>query len=341
MSEQDLILDVRNLKKYFPIKEGLLRRVTGYIKAVDGVSFQLARKKTFGLVGESGCGKTTLMKSIIRAIDPTDGKVYFKPHDKSIDLARLNKDELHDLRKDIQLVFQDPYSSLNPRMTIRDVVGEPLIVNNIAQGREVDDQVMDLLKKVGLKATYLKRYPHAFSGGQRQRIGIARALALNPRLILADEPTSALDVSVQAQILNLMYQLQNDLNLSYIFISHDLTVVQYISDRVGVMYVGKMVEVADNEDIFLRPKHPYTEALLSAVPYPDPHLDKKKIVLRGGVADPSNLPEGCSFHPRCIYAQDICRKKEPQLQNVSDNSKRQAACHFAEELDLKGLNVSA
>lgn len=341
MADKDLILDVKNLKKYFPIREGLLRKVTGYVKAVDGVSFQLPRKKTFGLVGESGCGKTTLMKSIIRAIEPTSGEAIFRPGDNDIDLASLDKEGLHKIRRDIQLVFQDPYSSLNPRMTIRDVIGEPLLVNGIAKGKELDERVMELLEQVGLKPSYLKRYPHAFSGGQRQRIGIARALALNPKLILSDEPTSALDVSVQAQILNLMGKLQDELNLSYIFISHDLTVVQYISDQVGVMYVGKMVETADTEDIFLHPKHPYTEALLSAVPYPDPHVNKNKIVLKGGVADPANLPKGCSFHPRCIYAQDVCRQKEPELMKTDKAGNHLSACHFANELELKGLEVKA
>ncbi|MGQ9632433.1 MAG: ABC transporter ATP-binding protein [bacterium] len=331
------ILEVYGLKKYFPIQTGFLKRTVGYVKAVDGVNFFIREGETLGLVGESGCGKTTTARTILRAIRPTAGKILFRVDGKVTDLAQAGKDELKALRRNMQMIFQDPYSSLNPRMTIRDIIGEPLLVNGIARGKEMEDIVKNLLELVGLNVQYINRYPHAFSGGQRQRIGIARALALNPKLIVADEPVSALDVSVQAQILNLLQDLQKDFHLTYLFIAHDLSVVEHISDRVAVMYVGSLVEMAETEELFINPKHPYTEALLSAVPKPDPRLRRERIILPGEVADPGNPPPGCKFHPRCRYAKDICSQKEPQL--VDYGNDHFASCHFAGELKLRGVVV--
>ncbi|GIV76787.1 dipeptide ABC transporter ATP-binding protein [Litorilinea aerophila] len=329
------ILEVRHLKKYFPITKGFLRRVVGQVKAVDDVSFTVPEGKTVGLVGESGCGKTTASRCILRAIQPTAGEIIF--HDKElgpIDVAKATKEELRHVRLNMQMIFQDPFSSLNPRMTLLEIVGEPLVVNRVARGKEVEERVAELLRRVGLRPEYMRRYPHAFSGGQRQRIGIARALALNPQLIVADEPVSALDVSIQAQTLNLLQDLQEEFHLSYIFIAHDLSVVQHLSDRVVVMYVGKLVEMADNEALFFSPKHPYTEALLASVRQPDPTLRRERIVLEGDVPDPAHPPSGCYFHPRCRYAEARCREEEPALREVEPG--HWAACHFAEELELQG-----
>jgi len=331
-----VLLEVRDLKKYFPIEKGFWRRRVGYVKAVDKVSFYINEGETMGLVGESGCGKTTLGKCILRAIEPTEGKILFKIGDNSVvDIASLEKNELRLIRKDIQMIFQDPYSSLNPRMTVFDIIAEPLLVNKIAKGRKLEERVKSLAKIVDLNIKHLNRYPHAFSGGQRQRIGIARALATNPRFIVADEPVSALDVSIQAQILNLLQDLQRELNLTFLFISHDLSVVEHISDRVAVMYVGKIVEMAETEELFLLPKHPYTEALLSAIPVPDPHHKSERIILPGEVPSPANPPSGCYFHPRCSYCTDVCREKEPPLQEITPG--HFVACHLAKELDLKGV----
>ncbi len=330
------ILDVDNLKVYFPIITGMLRRTTGYVKAVDDVSFSLQEGETFGLVGESGCGKTTTGRAILRAIEPTDGEVLFRMNSgERINTATADRETLRLLRQEMQLIFQDPFASLNPRMTVFDVVADPLRVNRLARGSELEDRVAEMLRLVGLSVDYARRYPHAFSGGQRQRIGIARALVVNPRLVIADEPVSALDVSVQAQILNLMQDLQEELRLTYLFISHDLSVVQYICHRVAVMYVGKIVEVASTEDLFTQPKHPYTQALLSSVPVPNPEIQSRGMVLEGEVADPAHPPSGCYFHPRCPFAKDICREQEPPLVEVSPG--RYASCHFADEIELPGV----
>ncbi len=337
-TEQDSkpILEVRDLKKHYPIHRGFLRRQVGSVKAVDGVSFTLPAGKTIGLVGESGCGKTTAGRSIIRAIEPTSGEVIF--HDKNmgpVDVVTADNQTLRKLRLNMQMIFQDPYSSLNPRLTLLDIVGEPLVVNKVARGKEMEERVAELLRLVGLRPEYMRRYPHAFSGGQRQRIGIARALALHPQLIVADEPVSALDVSIQAQTLNLLQDLQEQLHLSYLFVAHELSVVEHVSDIVAVMYVGKLAELADTQSLFLSPQHPYTEALLSAVPRPDPDAKKKRIILQGEVASPANPPSGCYFHPRCPYAQEICKIETPPLRQVAP--RHWAACHFSEELQLRGV----
>ena len=338
MSEDNrkALLEIKNLKKYFYIEKGFWKNIVGYIKAVDGINLYVSKGETLGLVGESGCGKTTLGRCILRAIEPTGGEVLFRTEEgKTVDITQLDKEDLRLIRKDMQMIFQDPYSSLDPRMTVFDIIGEPIVINKIAEGKELKDRVKDLVKIVGLNVKHLKRYPHAFSGGQRQRIGIARALAVNPKFIVADEPVSALDVSVQAQILNLMQDLQKEFNLTYLFISHDLSVIEHISDRVAVMYVGKVVELADTEELFFRPKHPYTEALLSAVPKLDPRLRMERIILLGEVANPANPPPGCYFHPRCKYAKAICKNVEPEWQKVGTN--HWVACHRAGELNLRGV----
>ena len=330
------ILNVDNLQVYFPIYAGMLRRLTGHVRAVDHVSFQLREGETFGLVGESGCGKTTTGRAILRAVEPTGGNVTFAMKSgERVDIAAADRDTLKLLRQEMQLIFQDPFASLNPRMTVFDVVADPLRVNHIARGQELEDRVAEMLMRVGLSVEYARRYPHAFSGGQRQRIGIARALVVNPRLVIADEPVSALDVSVQAQILNLMQDLQEEFGLTYLFISHDLSVVQYICHRVAVMYVGKIVEVASTEELFTRPRHPYTQALLSSVPVPNPAVKSRGMVLEGEVADPANPPGGCYFHPRCPFAKEICSVQEPPLVQIAPG--RYASCHFADEIELPGV----
>jgi peptide/nickel transport system ATP-binding protein len=332
------LLDVRNLQMHFPLTTGFLNRVTGHVKAVDGVSFAIYAGETLGLVGESGCGKTTLGHALMRLYKPTAGTiVYDNANGNPPDLAQLRDRELKRYRSEIRMIFQDPYASLNPRLPVLEIVGEVLRVNGIAKGRTLEARVGALLEKVGLSPQYLHRYPHAFSGGQRQRIGIARALAPNPRLVIADEPVSALDVSVQAQILNLLKDLQAELALTYLFISHDLNVVAYISDRVAVMYVGKIVELAPTAQIFANPQHPYTEALLSAILPPDPRrrAHSSRIRLAGNVADPANPPTGCAFHPRCRYAQARCQAETPTLRQTEAG--QLVACHFAEELQLVGV----
>jgi len=324
----------------FPIKRGLLRRTVGYVNAVNDVSFNIRPGETLSLVGESGCGKTTTGRCIVRVYSPTSGQILYQAEEEaSVDLAQFDNRELRPYRREIRMIFQDPFSSLNPRLPILQIVGEPLRVNRIASGSELEDRVASLLKRVGLRPEYIRRYPHAFSGGERQRIGIARALALNPRLIVADEAVSALDVSVQAQILNLLQDLQEEFKLTYLFIAHDLSVVEHISHRVAVMYVGKIVELASAETLFANPLHPYTEALLSAVPKPDPRLRHKgaRIRLEGEVADPSNPPSGCYFHPRCPYARDRCRDEEPAFREVGRD--HWVACHFADELELRGFEA--
>lgn len=333
----DHLLEVKSLKKYFPIRAGFLRRVVGHVKAVDDVSFHVRRGETLALVGESGCGKTTTARCILRAVNPTSGQILFRTgKDQIVDVAALPKRELRPLRRQMQMIFQDPYSSLNPRMTLLDIIGEPLLVNGVGNAGERQDRVAELLKVVQLPAEYMRRYPHAFSGGQRQRIGIARALALNPSLIVADEPVSALDVSVQAQIVNLLLELQEELNVSYIFVAHDLSVVKHMSDRVAVMYVGRIVEVADTQTLFHSPQHPYTEALLSAIPKPDPRLRSNRIILEGEVADPAHPPSGCYFHPRCRYAIERCKSETPQLQAMQPG--HLVSCHRAAELTLIGVD---
>jgi peptide/nickel transport system ATP-binding protein len=331
------LLDVKGLKMHFPIKRGFfVPKILGYVKAVDDVSFYIREGETLGLVGESGCGKTTTGRLILRAYEPTSGEIWFADRDMGrINVAELNKQQLGQLRHNMQLIFQDPYSSLNPRMTLLDIVGEPLLVNHIAHGQELKDRVAKLLQVVGLRPEYMARYPHAFSGGQRQRIGVARALALNPQLVICDEPVSALDVSIQAQILNLLQDLQAEFKLTYLFISHDLSVVEHISDRVAVMYVGKLAESAATSELYVNPRHPYTEALLSAVPKPDPRLRSEPIVLPGDVADPSNPPTGCYFHPRCQYRIDRCAKEGPVLREIAPD--HFVSCHRAEELRLIGI----
>lgn len=329
------VLRIKNLKKYFPIERGLLRRVVGHVRAVDDVSLSIDSGKTLGLVGESGCGKTTLGRSIVRAIEPTEGSVEMTVDGETVDLTTLGSRTLRNFRRNIQMVFQDPYSSLDPRKTVLDIVGEPLRIHNISRGRELETRVSELLEVVGLDLRHLKRYPHAFSGGQRQRIGIARALALNPKVIICDEAVSALDVSVQAQVINLLEDLQAEFGIAYLFIAHDLSVVEHISDDVMVMYVGKVVETASSDELFANPQHPYTEALMSAVPIADPKRKLQEISLDGEVADPAAPPSGCYFHPRCRYAQDRCRTEAPELRQVSDG--HMAACHFSEELDLRGV----
>jgi peptide/nickel transport system ATP-binding protein len=335
---RERLLEVKNLKKFFPIRRGVMQRVVGHVRAVDDVSFFVEKGECLSLVGESGCGKTTTSRCVLRAIPPTAGEILFRPEDGVVvDVAKLSKAELRPLRRQMQMIFQDPFSSLNPRRTLLDIVAEPLVANKIGSRQEQIDRVAELLRLVGLRPEYMRRYPHAFSGGQRQRIGIARALALNPSLVVADEPVSALDVSVQAQILNLMLRLQERLGLTYLFVAHDLSVVKHVSDRVAVMYVGRLVEMAPTAPLFATPKHPYTEALMSAVPQPDPRLRSQRIVLEGEVADPANPPSGCYFHPRCRYAVDRCRTETPALREVQPG--HFASCHLAEELTLRGVAV--
>ena len=330
------ILRIRDLKKHYGGRKGWFGGQAMPIRAVDGISFDLHEGETFGLVGESGCGKTTLGRCIARAVDPTGGQVIYRTaQGTEVDLAALSARELRPYRLDVQMVFQDPVASLNPRMTLLDIIGEPMIVNGLAKGSAVRTRVGELLERVGLQAGHMTRYPHAFSGGQRQRIGIARALALDPRIIVCDEPVSALDVSVQAQILNLLQDLQEDKKLTYLFIAHDLGVVEYLCDRVGVMYVGQIVEMAGTDALFRQPLHPYTEALMSAVPAANPRATGAPIVLEGDIANAARLPSGCHFHPRCSYCVDRCRSEKPELRPVS--SDRFVRCHRAEELELKGV----
>jgi len=306
---------------------------------VDGVSFTLRSRETMGLVGESGCGKTTVGRMIMGAYRPTGGNIWFQPPNggEKIDLAEIDPSEMKPLRRHIQMVFQDPFASLNPRMTVRQILAEPLVVNKIAKGRDLEGRVRELVELVGLRVQHLNRYPHAFSGGQRQRISIARALALSPRLIVADEPTSALDVSVQAQIVNLSLEIQEQLGIAYLFISHDLGLIRHFSQRIVLMYVGKVVEYAPAEPLFAKPLHPYTEALMSNVPSTRPEMFGRKIILKGDPADPINPPRGCSFHPRCLYAQDVCSEVEPLLREIEPG--RMASCHFAETLYLTGCDA--
>ncbi len=312
------LLKVVDLVKNFPVERGaILQRLAGVVRAVDGVSFDVKEGETLGLVGESGCGKTTVGRCIVGLVKPTSGKIYFD----NIEITSLKEKEFRKLRREIQIIFQDPYSSLNPRMTVGEIISEPLVIHKFDSGQAIKEKVLELMESVGLKKEHYNRYPHEFSGGQRQRIGVARAIALNPRLIVCDEPVSALDVSIQAQVLNLLYELKEKLKLSYLFISHDLSVVRYLSERVAVMYLGKLVELAENQKLYGQPLHPYTQALLSAVPIPDPRKERerRRIVLEGGLPGFNEVISGCRFEPRCWKAKDICREKEPDFEEVESN----------------------
>jgi peptide/nickel transport system ATP-binding protein len=334
------LLEVNDLKKHFPIKgEGLFGRATGAVRAVDGVSFYIMPGETLGLVGESGCGKTTTGQLIVRLQDPTAGEIWFNDRELGrTNVGKAPRGQLKLLRRNMQLVFQDPFASLNPRMTLQEIIGEPLLVNGIARGQALKDRVAQALEVVGLRPEYMVRYPHAFSGGQRQRICIARALVLNPQFIVCDEPVSALDVSIQAQILNLLQDLQAQFGLTYLFIAHNLSVVQHISSRVAVMYVGKVVEMAPTAMLFSTPLHPYTEALLSAVPDPDPTVEIEPVILPGEVADAANPPSGCYFHPRCQYRVERCEREAPALRAV--RPEHFVSCHRAGELRLAGVQMA-
>lgn len=334
MDDREPILEVQNLKKYFPVKGGGLLggKVTNYVRAVDNISFRVYKGESFGIVGESGCGKSTMGRMLLRLLQPTEGKVFFEGKD----LASISEKEMRELRKDIQIVFQDPFASLNPRMKIREIIEEPIINFNLAKSKEQTRQnVIQILEQVGITKEQMERYPHEFSGGQRQRIGIARALASKPKLIIADEPVSALDVSIQSQVLNLLKNLQKKYGFTYIFISHDLSVVKHFCDRIGVMYLGKLVEIADKKDLYAEPFHPYSEALLSAIPKPNPKIKKRRSILEGDVPSPSNPPKGCPFHPRCPRVMDICSEIKPHLVSIENRS---VACHLYDRHKIENFS---
>jgi oligopeptide transport system ATP-binding protein len=326
---EDVLIRVRELKKHFPIQRGILKRQVGAVRAVDGVSFDIKRGETLGLVGESGCGKSTAGRTILQLLKPTSGEVHWGDQD----LTQIGREELRRSRRHMQMIFQDPYASLNPRMTVGDIIGEPLVIQKMGDSASRTDRVQELLELVGLNPYFVKRYPHEFSGGQRQRIGIARALSTNPTFIVADEPISALDVSIQAQVVNLLDDLKRDLGLTYLFIAHDLSMVRYISDRVAVMYLGRIVELGERNDVYDHPLHPYTQALLSAIPVPDPdqEMGRQRIILEGDVPNPADPPPACRFHTRCAYATDVCRQEDPAFRNLgSDETPHMVACHHAE-----------
>ncbi|MEN6393812.1 MAG: oligopeptide/dipeptide ABC transporter ATP-binding protein [Anaerolineaceae bacterium] len=337
MEPKNKLVEVQNLKTHFPIRQGLFSRVTGTVKAVDGVSFVIRRGETFGVVGESGSGKTTVGRSILRAIRHTSGSCHFwLTEDKDVDIFSLEPAELRLFRRHMQMIFQDPYASLNPRMTVREIIAEPLVATRLVKNRsELEDRVVEVARRCRLNIDYLKRYPHAFSGGERQRIGIARSLVLHPEFIVCDEPVSALDVSIQAEILNLLYDLQSEFNLTYLFIAHDLSVVEHVSDQVAVMYLGRLVEIAATTELFNHPRHPYTEALLSAIPAADPDDPMRLVPLKGEIPSPLNPPSGCYFHPRCPYAREICQQSIPEWKELSPGHR--VTCHLAKSLELTGV----
>jgi peptide/nickel transport system ATP-binding protein len=333
--ERRVLLEVRNLKKHYPLRHGFLGRGTGTVKAVDGINLHILQGETLGLVGESGSGKTTAGRTILRAFNPTEGEIIFHLQDgPATDIAKLDATKLRAFRRHAQMIFQDPYSSLNPRMTVRDIIAEPLVAGGVAEGDEVDERVRETARRCQLRLEHLRRYPHAFSGGQRQRIGIARALVVQPQFVVCDEPVSALDVSIQAQILNLLMDMQQEFGLTYLFVAHDLSVVEHVSDRVAVMYLGRLVEVAPTAALFYQPLHPYTEALMSAIPALDPDELMKPVILEGEIPSPANPPTGCHFHPRCPYAQAVCKTDTPEWKEYRPG--HFAACHFADQLSLKG-----
>ena len=322
------LLEARDIVKHYPIRGGIMLKEVASVKAVDGVSLTIQKGETLGLVGESGCGKTTFGRNILRLEEPTAGSIFYDGED----ILTFDPQQMRNLRRKMQIIFQDPFSSLNPRKTVSQIVGEPLLVHGLKNRKQREERVEQLLNVVGLRPEHMRRYPHMFSGGQRQRIGVARALALNPELVVCDEAVSALDVSIQAQVLNLLKDLQHDFGLTYLFISHDLHVVEHVSDRVAVMYLGKLVELAAGEALYRRPLHPYTQALLSASPMPEPGLERKRIILKGDVPSPINPPPGCRFHTRCPYAQDVCSSREPELREVEPA--HPVACHFAGEVGV-------
>jgi peptide/nickel transport system ATP-binding protein len=343
LSADNFLLEVKHLKKFFPVRKGILRRVVAQVKAVDDINLQIRQGETLGLVGESGCGKTTIGRTILMLHEPNSGEILFRskklatgsePH-RVVDISKIPKQQLKVLRTEMKIIFQDPYSSLNPRMTVLEIIGEPMLIHRLGTGSEREDRVRELLQAVGLKSDHMRRYPHEFSGGQRQRIGIARALALDPKLVVADEPVSALDVSIQAQVINLLEDLQEKFQLTYLFIAHDLSIVKHISTRVAVMYLGKIVELAATEELFLNPKHPYTEALMSAIPIPDPDFETRRIKLEGDVPSPVHPPSGCTFHPRCPYAKEVCKSEVPEYRDISQE--HFVTCHFAPTLNLKSI----
>lgn len=338
MNSSKPILKVTGLKKHFPIHKGVFKKVSGRVRAVDGVDFYVNEGESLGLVGESGCGKTTTARCVARLIEPTEGTIDFDMAGHTVNLALLNRNQLKPFRRHIQTVFQDPYSSLDPRMSIGDIMVEPLNIQDVGSRREREYVAGELLHRVGLSPSYMSRYPHELSGGQRQRVGIARALTLKPRILICDEPVSALDVSVQAQVLNLLSDLQEEFDLTYLFIAHDLGVIEHVSDRVAVMYLGKIVEMAHKETIFYNPKHPYTAALLAAIPVGDPLLQRRRQSLEGSVPNPAAPPSGCHFHTRCVYAQSICSQESPHLRQAANESAHYVSCHFADEFELPGLS---